>query len=141
MFQYLLFEQLQKSNDAQLAAIAAKSIKETAYHVRWSKEWVIRLGDGTEESHRRMQNAILELWNYTGEMFVPIDYENEFVDLALIQQQWNEYVKNVFEEATLSIPENVFNQTGGKTGLHTEYLGFILADMQYLQRSIPNATW
>ncbi len=140
-FQYLLFEQLQKNNDAQLAAIAAKSIKETAYHVRWSKEWVIRLGDGTAESHQRMQNAINELWNYTGEMFIAADYEEELVDLLLIQQRWNEHIKNVFEEATLSIPENVFNQTGGKTGIHTEYLGFILADMQYLQRSIPNATW
>ena len=76
-FQYLLFEQLQKSNDAQLAAIAAKSIKETAYHVRWSKEWVIRLGDGTEESRQRIVKAIEELWRYTGEMFNPADYENE----------------------------------------------------------------
>lgn len=140
-FQHLLFQQLEKNTDERIKAIATKALKEIAYHVRWSKEWVIRLGYGTEESHQRMQNAITELWNYTGEMFIAADYENGFVDLSLIQQQWNEKLKTVFEEATLSIPKNIFNQTGGKTGTHTEHLGYILADMQYLQRSIPNAEW
>ena len=141
-FQYLLFEQLQKSEDEQLAAIAAKSIKETAYHVRWSKEWVIRLGDGTTESHQRIQNAIDELWSYTGEMFVAADYEAAMsIDLSSIQQQWIQKVTDTFNEATLSIPEKVFMQKGGKTGVHTEHLGYILAEMQYLQRTYPGAEW
>lgn len=140
-FQYLLFQELEKNSDERLKAIATKSLKEIAYHIRWSKEWVIRLGDGTTESHRRMKTAIAELWCYIGEMFMAADYEKEFVNLPFLQEQWNEKVKPVFEEATLSIPENVFIQTGGKNGVHTEYLGFILADMQYLQRSIPNAEW
>lgn len=140
-FQYLLFQELEKNIDERIKAIATKSLKEIAYHIRWSKEWVIRLGDGTTESHQKMKTAIAELWCYTGEMFIAADYEKELVNLPFLQQQWNEKVKAVFEEATLSIPENVFMQTGGKNGVHTEYLGFILADMQYLQRSIPNAEW
>lgn len=140
-FQYLLFQELEKSSDERLKAIATKSLKEIAYHIRWSKEWVIRLGDGTAQSHQRMNNAINELWCYTGEMFMVADYEKDFAHLPTLQQQWNEKVKSVFEEAKLTIPENVFMQTGGKNGVHTEYLGFILADMQYLQRSIPNAEW
>jgi len=141
-FQYLLFEQLQQSTDEQLAAIAAKSIKETAYHVRWSSEWVIRLGDGTEESHRRMRKAIEELWRYTGELFIPVAYEKEMgIDVSSLKNDWHEKVKIVFDEATLVIPENIFMQTGGKTGTHTEHLGFILTELQYLQRTYPEAEW
>lgn len=140
-FQYLLFQELEKSSDERLKAIATKSLKEIAYHIRWSKEWVIRLGDGTAQSHQRMNNAINELWCYTGEIFMAAGYEKDFAHLPTLQQQWFEKVKSVFEEATLTIPENVFMQTGGKNGIHTENLGYILADMQYLQRSIPNAEW
>ncbi|MBA4196858.1 MAG: phenylacetate-CoA oxygenase subunit PaaI [Chitinophaga sp.] len=141
-YQLYLFQQLQNHSNQQLAAIAAKAIKEVMYHIRWSSEWVIRLGDGTEESNERMTNAVEALKDYTNEMFIAADYEVEMaIDLKLIQQQWTEKVKTVFEEATLSLPEKVFNQTGGKRGIHTEHLGYILAEMQHLQRAYPNAEW
>jgi len=139
-FQYLLYEQLQQGPDEQLAAIAAKALKETAYHVRWSSEWVIRLGDGTNESHERMLKAIDELWRYTGEMFVPAAYEN-IVDVSPLKNDWLQKVSQIFSEATLPVPEKVFMQSGGKTGTHTEHLGFILAELQYMQRTYPGAEW
>ncbi len=151
VYQYLLYEQLQKSDDSQLAAIAEKSIKEVTYHVKWSSEWVIRLGDGTAESHQRMLKAIENLWPYTGEFFVPAEYENEHIigfDLTSLKQPWLQKVRNILEEATLYSPsfgegqeEAVFMQTGGKHGIHTEHLGFILAEMQYLQRMYLGAEW
>lgn len=148
VYQYGLYEQLQRGSDAQLAAIAEKSIKETTYHIKWSSEWVLRLGDGTEESHERMQKALQNTWAYTGEMFMPADYEmGTGTDFNLLKDQWEKKVRHVLEEATLSYPggagnENpVFMQTGGKTGVHTEHMGFILADLQYLQRTYPGATW
>jgi ring-1,2-phenylacetyl-CoA epoxidase subunit PaaC len=141
-FQFELFLVLQNSSDAQLAAIATKSIKETAYHVRWSKEWVIRLGDGTTESHHKMIEAVETIWQYVGEMFEPADYETlQQINLQILKNIWEEKVAQVFQEAKLSMPENAFVQVGGKQGTHTEYLGFILAEMQYLQRSYPNAVW
>lgn len=141
-YQFLLYEKLEHSNDEQLAAIAAKALKEVTYHQRWSSEWVIRLGDGTEESHQRMLHAIDELWRYTGELFVAADYEAVAgFDVALLKDDWMKKVTTVFEEATLPVPEKTFMQTGGKTGVHTEHLGFILTDLQYLQRSYPNAEW
>ncbi len=148
-FQYLLFQQLQNSNDKQMAAIAEKSIKETTYHLRWSSEWVIRLGDGTDESHQRMMNAVDELWRYTGEMFMPADYEKDLgIDFVRkgsfgeeIREEWNEKVNAILNEATLIPPSATFMQTGGKTGVHTEHLGFILTDLQYLQRTYPGAEW
>ena len=141
-FQYLLFEKFQNSNDEQLAAITTKALKEIKYHLRWSSEWVIRLGDGTKESHTRMLHATNELWRYTGEMFMPADYESiAGVDFSLLKVEWNKKVKSIFEEATLSIPENVFMQTGGKDGAHTEQMGFILAELQYVQRAYPNSEW
>ncbi len=146
-FQYLLYAQLQYGSDEQLAAIAAKSLKETTYHVRWSSEWVIRLGDGTEESRTRMLKAIDELWRYTGEMFVPAEYEQEMkIDLEKIKKDWEEKVSVVFNEASLAPPVGkaggtVFMQTGGKEGKHTEQLGYILTELQYMQRAYPGATW
>lgn len=145
-FQYLLFEQLQNCKDEQLAAIAAKSIKETAYHVRWSSEWVIRLGDGTDESRERMLNAIDELWSYTGEMFIPAVYEEEMnIDLDKIKKEWENKVNLIFNEASLIPPSGgggaVFMQSGGKEGKHTEQLGFILTELQYMQRAYPGAEW
>jgi ring-1,2-phenylacetyl-CoA epoxidase subunit PaaC len=139
-FQYLLFEKLQHCDDEQLAAIAAKSIKETTYHVRWSSEWVIRLGDGTEESHNRMLKAIDELWRYIGEMFIPAVYET-IVDVSLLKIEWLQKVTMIFSEATLPVPEKVFMQTGGKEGKHTEHLGYILTELQYMQRAYPGAQW
>ncbi|MBK8519496.1 MAG: 1,2-phenylacetyl-CoA epoxidase subunit PaaC [Ferruginibacter sp.] len=141
-YQFLLYEKLQNSNDEQLAAIAAKGLKEVTYHQRWSSEWVVRLGDGTEESHQRMLKAIDELWRYTGELFIAVDYEVAAgFDIALLKDDWMKKVTSVFEEATLPIPEKAFMQTGGKTGTHTEHLGYILTELQYLQRTYPNAEW
>jgi ring-1,2-phenylacetyl-CoA epoxidase subunit PaaC len=146
-FQYLFFTRLKQSKDTQLAAIAEKSLKETTYHVRWSSEWVIRLGDGTTESRLRMGKAIDELWRYTGEMFVPAKYEVQStaegfgVDYVALKDAWLQKVNAVFDEATLAVPEKTFMQTGGKEGVHTEQLGYILTELQYLQRTYPGATW
>jgi len=141
-FQFLLYQKLQHNTDEQIAAITAKALKEVSYHQRWSSEWVIRLGDGTEESHQRMLNAINELWRYTGELFVAAEYEAVAgFDIASLKDEWMKKVTAIFEEATLPVPENVFMQTGGKTGTHTEHLGYILTELQYLQRTYPNAEW
>lgn len=137
----LLYTQLQQGSDTQLAAIAEKSLKEIAYHVKWSSEWVIRLGDGTDESHHRMETAIENLWPYTGEFFMPADYEKDVVNVASLKEDWLEKVTTVFSESTLNVPEKAFMHSGGKQGIHTEYLGFILSDLQYLQRTYPGATW
>ena len=127
-YQYLLFQQLQNSKDEQLAAIAEKSLKEVTYHLRWSSEWVIRLGDGTEESHKRMVKAIDELWRYTGELFVAADYEQQLMKVLelmfhKLKEPWLKKVKEIFGEATLTVPEKALMQTGGKEGKHTEHLG------------------
>ncbi|MBL0357846.1 MAG: phenylacetate-CoA oxygenase subunit PaaC [Chitinophagaceae bacterium] len=141
-FQYLLFEQLQHHPDDQVAGITAKALKEIKYHLRWSSEWVVRLGDGTEESHQRMIKAVEELWRYTGEMFVPADYEKEAgVDFLTLKEDWSKRVQAVFDEATLQVPLNTFMQVGGKNGVHTEYMGYILTELQYMQRAYPNCEW
>ena len=148
VYQYLLYQRLQTSNDAQLAAIAEKALKEVTYHIRWSSEWVIRLGDGTEESHKKILKAIDDLWMFTGELFKPALYETEVVedgfgvDVANLKDGWMQKVKNVFGDTTLPFPnENVWMQSGGKEGMHTEHLGYILADMQFLQRAYPDCEW
>ena len=141
-FQYLLFQQLQHHTDEQVAAIAAKSLKETTYHLRWSKEWVVRLGDGTEESHQRMLKAVDELWRYTGEMFMLAEYEVvSAIDFSLLKEEWMEQVTAIFSAAALPVSVNTFMQTGGKQGMHTEHLGYILAELQYVQRAYPNSEW
>jgi ring-1,2-phenylacetyl-CoA epoxidase subunit PaaC len=146
-YQFYFYQLLQNSKDEQLAAIAEKSLKEITYHLRWSSEWVIRLGDGTDESHKRMLKAIDELWMYTGELFIAANYEQEAitrgigVDLNSVKPKWEKKVKEIFEEATQPFPENVFQQTGGKEGMHTEHLGFILADLQFMQRAYPGCEW
>lgn len=145
-FQYLLFEKLQDGKDEQLAAIAAKSLKEIAYHVRWSSEWVIRLGDGTKESRNRMLKAVDELWRYTGEMFIPAEYEKiTGIDFTKLKEDWNNKVSSIFSEASLIPPSGgegaAFMQTGGKEGKHTEHLGYILTELQYMQRTYPGAEW
>ncbi len=141
-FQFLLFEQLQNHNDPQLAAIAAKSLKETTYHLRWSGEWVIRLGDGSEESHQRMIVAMDALWAYTGEMFIATPYELiSGIDFKALNENWLAKLQLLLAEARIPIPENTYFQTGGKTGTHTEHLGFILTDLQYMQRTYPNCEW
>jgi len=146
-YQHLLLQELQNSKDEQLAAIAEKSLKEVTYHLRWSSEWVIRLGDGTEESHQRMLNAIDELWRYTGEIFEPVSYERQSanekigVDVSKLKEPWENKVKDVFTEATLLFPVKTFMQTGGKEGKHTENLGYILTELQYMQRAYPGCEW
>ena len=144
-FQFYFYQQLQNSKDEQLAAIAEKSIKEVVYHLRWSSEWVIRLGDGTEESHHRIQEALKDQWMFTGEMFVAAPYE--LIDVSSFKESWNKKVESVFFEAGLSLspPEGVggrlWMQAGGKEGKHTEHFGYLLAEMQYLQRAYPNSIW
>lgn len=138
-FQFYQYTELQKSGDAQLSAIAEKSIKEVTYHLRWSAEWVIRLGDGTEESRHRINNALQELWMFTGEAFQSASYET--VPAEGLKEGWMQRITSVFAEADLEIPKGGWAQTGGKQGKHTEHLGYLLADMQYLQRTYPNSTW
>lgn len=141
-YQFYLYQQLKEGRDERLAAIAEKSLKEVSYHLRWSSEWVIRLGDGTAESKQRMENAINELWSFTGEMFEPAAYETIFVQPEAIKSAWQQKLSAIFQEATLAVPEEKsWHQSGGKTGVHTEHLGFILAEMQVLQRTYPGASW
>jgi len=146
-FNYPFHQRLAQSADPQIAAIAEKSLKEIAYHIRHSSEWVIRLGDGTEESHEKMQAALDRLWMYTGELFQMDDTdrwmigEKEGVDLAAVKQEWEKTVNEVLEEATLKRPADGWMQTGGKKGIHTEALGYMLAEMQFLPRAYPDATW
>jgi len=145
--QTALYERLAAGGDETLAAIGAKAYKEAVYHLRWSSEWVIRLGDGTEESHNRMKKALDELWKFTGELFVPAPYElwateaGIGADLSLLRPKWEERVKDVFDEAGLPYPAAEWIQTGGKEGRHTENLGYILAEMQFLQRAYPGCEW
>jgi len=143
VYAQLLYSELLHNGDERIAAIAEKSLKETNYHVRWSSEWIIRMGDGTEESNRRLKNALQYLWPFTGELFVEADFEkNTGVDLSLLKNEWQSRVQAVFEEATLPMPDmNMVMQSGGKQGIHTEHMGFILAEMQYLQRTYPGAEW
>ena len=146
-YQYLLFQQLQNSKDEQLAAIAEKSLKEVTYHLRWSSEWVIRLGDGTDESHHRMIKAIDELWKYVSELFQAVSYELQAsregcgVDVSKLEVEWMNKVKEVFSDATLTIPGKTLMQTGGKEGKHSEHLGNILTELQYMQRTYPGCDW
>ncbi len=150
-YQFLLYEKLQHSKDEQLAAIAAKALKEVTYHLRWSSEWVIRLGDGTAESHARMQAALEALWPYTGELFLPADYEQHCaadgtgVDPAVIKTAWESKVEEVLAEAGLAAATKdvppVYMHTGGKQGTHTEAMGYILTELQYLQRTYPGNEW
>ena len=150
-YQYYLYGQLENCKEKRIASIAEKSLKEVTYHIRWSSEWVIRLGDGTEESHARMINALNTLWEFTDELFIPAQYEIEIakngitVDLPLINSSWNEKVKAVLQEATLPFPavgqESKNSTAGGKEGRHTENLDQILSEMQSLQRAYPGCDW
>ncbi|MEP2935907.1 MAG: 1,2-phenylacetyl-CoA epoxidase subunit PaaC [Gilvibacter sp.] len=147
MYHLLFLQELSNSKDAQLRAIAAKSIKEVKYHVRFSGDWVKRLGDGTQESHDRMQAAIDALWVYTAELFKASATE-EFaaqngigVALDKIKPEYHARVTELLSEATLTIPENPYFLSGGKQGVHSEHMGFLLSDFQYMQRTYPNMTW
>ena len=146
-FHLPLLQQLCNSKDVQIAAIANKSIKEVQYHHHFSSEWVKRLGDGTEESHQRMQDAINHFWPYAGELFEETEIEKEMndsgigADLKIVQAQFKSFTNDIILQATLKLPEGNWAQSGGKRGVHSEHLGFILADLQYMQRAYPNMTW
>ncbi len=142
-----LLEKLLDSSDERLAGIAEKSLKETKYHLRHSSEWVIRLGDGTEESHERIQNSLESLFRYAHELF----FENEIDELLIasgvvpsaksIFPIWEKTVNDVLQEATLSLPKNNWKFQGGREGRHSEHMGYLLAEMQYMQRTYPNMEW
>ncbi len=146
-YHYYCYQALLQSRDERVAAIAEKALKEVTYHLRYSSEWTIRLGDGTEESHRRMQAAVDDLWMFTGELTTPNEVEREAAaagigpDLGQVKALWDAKVHEVLEEATLAIPTNNWMQSGGKDGRHTEHLGYILAEMQFLQRAYPGLQW
>lgn len=146
-FERLLFAALQNSKDATLAAIAAKTLKEVRYHLEHAANWVIRLGNGTEESHRRVQKAVNDLWMFTGELFEMDGVDNMLltegiaVNLKPLKEQWDAYISSVLKDATLSLPSDNFMLTGSRKCIHTEHLGHLLSEMQYLQRAYPDAQW
>lgn len=146
-FRVLLFEELINSTDEHLAAIAAKSLKETKYHFKHSAEWIIRLGDGTEESHTRVQDSLNDLWRYHSELFFEDEVELELAkakvipSLSGLKSKWMESVTEVLNNAKLTIPDNGWEQIGGRTGMHSEHLGYLLTELQYMQRAYPNMEW
>lgn len=142
-----LFEALQLSSNKQLAAIAEKSLKETRYHLKHSSEWLIRLGDGTDESHLKMQESLNTLWRYTDELFFEDEVdlylrENKVIpDLSHLKNSWKEHVDAILLQAKLEIPANNWQFQGGRLGRHSEHMGFLLAELQYMQRTYPNMEW
>ena len=146
-FAWLFYNELMKSKDEQLAAIAAKSIKEVTYHRRHSSEWIIRLGDGTAESKEKVQDSLDRLWAYSGEMLTPDSLDKKAleagigVDLDILKKDWHVNVKGVIEQATLTLPEDGWMHSGGKKGVHSEHLGYVLAEMQHIPRAYPDAKW
>jgi len=147
VFNFLFYTELSKSKDETLSALASKSLKEVKYHLRHSSNWLIRLGDGTGESNTIVQDALEELWMYTGELFEMDNLDAELlnsgiaVDNSALKSEWDRMVNKTLVKAKLTRPEDAYMATGGKKGLHTEYLGFILSEMQFLQRAYPDAKW
>ena len=138
-FYLLQLQALMTCGDQRLAEIAARAEKEILYHLRHARKWLVRLGDGTEESHERVQQALVQLWRYTGEFFEAGPFDGP--DLAQLEQEWNKQIAVVLDEATLSVPEKQGMATGGRAGQHSEYFGFLIAEMQHMQRAFPGATW
>jgi ring-1,2-phenylacetyl-CoA epoxidase subunit PaaC len=147
VFSLLEMEALQRSTNADLAGIAAKAVKEARYHVRHSGQWVITLGDGTDESHSRAQRAVDDLWRYTGELFIADAVDRDVaasglgVDPSTLADPWRAQIEDVLRRATLNVPSAAYMQRGGREGRHTEHLGHMLAEMQIVARSHPEATW
>ena len=147
VYHLLFLDKLQHSSDETLAAIAVKSIKEVKYHVRFSGDWIIRLGDGTEESHNRIHQAVNDLWIFTDELFHVTENDQKMidagigVDVRLLKDAYYQQVKSVLTEASIEVPTIEYFQKGGKKGIHSEYMGFILTEMQYMQRTYPNMSW
>jgi ring-1,2-phenylacetyl-CoA epoxidase subunit PaaC len=146
-WQLELYDALQASTDTRLAGIAAKALKETRYHYRFSSGWLVRLGDGTEESHRRVQDSVNALWRFTGELFAADEVDGRLAAtgiaprLELLEPKWSARVSEVLHEATLTRPDSNHFPWHGKRGVHTEHLGHMLCEMQYLQRAYPGARW
>ncbi|MGH8838133.1 MAG: 1,2-phenylacetyl-CoA epoxidase subunit PaaC [Jiangellaceae bacterium] len=146
-YQYELYDRLRASADPTLAAVAGKAIKEVTYHRDHATQWTLRLGDGTDESHRRMQAGLEQIWPYVEEMFEPgpavagLVAQGLATDPSLLREPWAAYVHPVLTQATLAVPEPAFHGRGGRRGLHTEALGYLLAEMQHLHRAHPGATW
>jgi ring-1,2-phenylacetyl-CoA epoxidase subunit PaaC len=147
-FNYLLYTELQKSKDETLAGFAAKALKEVTYHVRHINEWVLRLGDGTEESKMRMQKGIDELWTYTNDLFATtegdklLQSEGIIPDVPALKSKWMEMISDVLKRATLAVPDaNAFQQKGSRDGKHTEHLSYIVEEMQSVARAYPGAKW
>ena len=146
-FNYHLQTALLDSTDERLRGIADKALKETTYHLRHCSDWTIRLGDGTEESHKKVQDGLDNIWLFTDDLFVNQPGDKVLIaskivpDLATIKTQWMDTLKQVTTEATLKLPEPSYMMKGGRTGNHTEYLGFILAEMQFMQRAYPDSKW
>lgn len=146
-FSTLLFEKLSESKDEKLAALAGKSLKEAKYHLRHSQEWVLRLGLGTDESKKRIQQALDELWFLTGDLFQQIQSDDELIQNGIVFKHaelkplWDSKVSDVFSEAEIKLPNNQYMLIGGRSGKHTEHLGHILSEMQSLARSMPDAVW
>lgn len=139
--------ELKQSSDERLAAIAAKAEKESTYHLRRGRDWMIRLGDGTADSHQRMQTALDDLWGYTHELFAVDDLEQGLIDAGIavdprsLRDEWQQTVSSTLNEATLEQPESSWEISGGRTGYHTENLGFLLAELQFMQRAYPGLKW
>lgn len=146
-FDYFLYTELANSKEETIAAISAKTLKEIKYHLTHAADWVERLGIGTEKSNQKMQNALNEIWSFTGEMFemseedLMLLKDGISVDMNLIKPQWDNYIKEVLSKSELNIPTATYMQTGSRRGIHTEHLGHILSEMQYLQRAYPDAKW
>ncbi len=147
VYEYLFYSELEKSKDETLAAIAVKATKEVKYHMQHAIDWTLRLGDGTTESHNRMQKGLNDLYMYTGELF-EMDHIDTYllhqhiaVDAIALKAKWQGEIEKVLTEATLAFPEDTYMQSGSKKGVHTENLGHILSEMQYLQRAYPDAKW
>jgi len=147
VYHLVFLAELQKSTDLTLSAIAKKCIKEVSYHERFSSDWVKRLGDGTDESRQKMQQAINGLWTYTDELFHQTDADKAMVeegigvDVTKLKESYSNIVSELLEAATLEVPESKWFQKGGKEGVHTEHLGYLLSDLQYMQRAYPNMEW
>jgi ring-1,2-phenylacetyl-CoA epoxidase subunit PaaC len=136
-----LYKQLRQCPDERLAAISAKSLKEVNYHLSWSADWMKRFGNGTAESNQRVNDALVYLWNYTGELFCQLPASKELVNYSSLEINWLQAIGDVFNESSLQVPNAIPFQQGGYHGRHTEYLGYILAEMQWLQRVYPGCEW
>ena len=145
-FHLLLLEALQQCGFKPLEEIAAQAVKEVRYHCRYSADWIRRLGDGTEESHARVQKSVDDLYAYTGEFFNKSEadqyFEEEFgIDISSCNNKWKETIRDILTESTLTVPVDAWFHEGGKQGRHTEKMGFLLAELQHVQRSYPNMQW